>query len=87
MRVGYCRVSTAEQNTARQEVLLESLAVDRVFLDKCSGKNTDIMMHLLYWLSIQRSIIVIPLDFKSQGVILYGKVLFRETGYDKGGTR
>ena len=41
MRVGYCRVSTAEHNTARQEVLLESLAVDRVFLDKCSGKNTD----------------------------------------------
>ena len=41
MRVGYCRVSTAEQNTARQVVLLESLAVDRVFLDKCSGKNTD----------------------------------------------
>ena len=41
MRVGYCRVSTVEQNTARQEVLLESLAVDRVFLDKCSGKNTD----------------------------------------------
>ena len=41
MRVGYCRVSTAEQNTARQELLLESLAVDRVFLDKCSGKNTD----------------------------------------------
>lgn len=41
MRVGYCRVSTAEQNTARQEVLLGSLAVDKVFLDKCSGKNTD----------------------------------------------
>ena len=41
MRVGYCRVSTAEQNTARQEVLLESLAVERLFLDKCSGKNTD----------------------------------------------
>ena len=41
MRVGYCRVSTAEQNTARQEVLLESLAVERLFLDKCSGKNID----------------------------------------------
>ncbi len=41
MRVGYCRVSTAEQNTARQEVLLESLAVERVFIDRCSGKNTD----------------------------------------------
>ena len=41
MRVGYCRVSTAEQNTARQEVLLESLSVERVFVDRCSGKNTD----------------------------------------------
>ena len=41
MRVGYCRVSTAEQNTARQEVLLESLAVERVFIDRCSGKSTD----------------------------------------------
>ena len=41
MRVGYCRVCTAEQNTARQEVLLESLAVERLFLDKCSGKNTN----------------------------------------------
>ena len=41
MRVGYCRVSTAEQNTARQEVLLESLSVERVFVDRCSGKSTD----------------------------------------------
>ena len=41
MRVGYCRVSTAEQNTARQEVLMERLGVDKIFIDKCSGKNTD----------------------------------------------
>lgn len=41
MRVGYCRVSTAEQNTARQEVLMEKLGVDKIFIDKCSGKNTD----------------------------------------------
>ena len=41
MRVGYCRVSTTEQNTARQEVLMERLGVDKLFIDKCSGKNTD----------------------------------------------
>ena len=41
MRVGYCRVSTTEQNTARQEVLMERLEVEKIFVDKSSGKNTD----------------------------------------------
>ncbi len=41
MRIGYIRVSTAEQNTLRQEVLMESLQVDEIFIDKISGKNTD----------------------------------------------
>lgn len=41
MRVGYVRVSTIEQNTARQEVLLECLNAEKVFIDKCPGKNTD----------------------------------------------
>lgn len=41
MRYGYVRVSTKGQNTARQEVLMAELGVDRVFIDKCSGKNTD----------------------------------------------
>ncbi len=37
--VGYVRVSAADQNEARQ---LEALgAVDRVFSEKVSGKNTD----------------------------------------------
>ena len=34
MRIGYCRVSSAEQNTARQEVLMERLGVDKIFIDK-----------------------------------------------------
>jgi DNA invertase Pin-like site-specific DNA recombinase len=38
MRVGYTRVSTEDQNTARQ---LVDVAVDRVFDDKASGKDTD----------------------------------------------
>lgn len=41
MKVGYVRVSTAEQNTARQEVLMQNLGVEKVFIDKMSGKNTD----------------------------------------------
>lgn len=41
MKIGYIRVSTTEQNTMRQEVLLKDLGVDEVFIDKASGKNTD----------------------------------------------
>ncbi len=40
MKVGYVRVSTEEQNTIRQEVLMQELGVDKVFIDKASGKNT-----------------------------------------------
>lgn len=39
MNVGYVRVSTLEQNTARQEVLMQELGVTKVFIDKVSGKN------------------------------------------------
>lgn len=41
MKIGYVRISTKEQNTARQDVLMEQLGVERVFTDKLSGKNTD----------------------------------------------
>ena len=41
MKIGYIRVSTEEQNTARQEVLLCELDVDEIFIDKASGKNAD----------------------------------------------
>ena len=41
MKIGYIRVSTQEQNTIRQEVLMESLDVDEVYIDHMSGKNTN----------------------------------------------
>ena len=41
MKVGYVRVSTTEQNTARQEDMMKTLGVEKVFIDKCSGKDTD----------------------------------------------
>lgn len=37
-KVGYRRVSTMEQNTARQ---LDGIELDKVFTDKCSGKDTE----------------------------------------------
>ncbi|MEX5637102.1 recombinase family protein [Parafrankia sp. FMc2] len=37
MRVGYIRVSTVDQNTERQ---LDGVDVERVFIDKASGKDT-----------------------------------------------
>ena len=35
--IGYIRVSTVEQNTVRQ---LDGIALDKVFEDKASGKDT-----------------------------------------------
>lgn len=35
--IGYIRVSTVDQNTARQ---LEGIELDKTFTDKCSGKDT-----------------------------------------------
>ena len=39
--VGYVRVSTVEQNEARQIEALKPHQIDRWFVDKASGKNTD----------------------------------------------
>ena len=41
MKIGYVRVSTIEQNEQRQIEALEKEGVEKIFLDKKSGKNTD----------------------------------------------
>jgi len=41
VKIGYVRVSTQEQNTVRQEVLMRSLGVDQLYIDRASGKNAD----------------------------------------------
>ncbi|MBO4393229.1 MAG: recombinase family protein [Spirochaetales bacterium] len=41
MKVAYIRVSTKEQNTARQEEALQGFGIERSFIEKISGKNTD----------------------------------------------
>lgn len=41
MKVGYVRISSVQQNTARQDVLMEELGVEKVYTDKMSGKNME----------------------------------------------
>ncbi|MCT4595066.1 MAG: recombinase family protein [Anaeromicrobium sp.] len=41
MKLGYIRVSTLEQNEGRQRVLMEEKNIEKIFIDKCSGKDTN----------------------------------------------
>lgn len=41
MKIGYVRVSTEEQNEARQVEALEKLGVEKIYIEKKSGKNLD----------------------------------------------
>ncbi len=40
-KIGYIRVSTQEQNTARQDAKINNETCDKVFAEKISGKSTD----------------------------------------------
>jgi DNA invertase Pin-like site-specific DNA recombinase len=39
--VAYVRVSSVDQNTERQLEGIQSLSPDKIFIDKCSGKDTN----------------------------------------------
>ena len=41
MKIGYIRISCADQNISRQEVIMRELGVEQVYIDKMSGKNTN----------------------------------------------
>ncbi len=41
MKIGYIRISTTDQNIVRQEVLMNELGVDNVYIDRMSGKRTN----------------------------------------------
>ena len=40
-RIGYIRVSTEHQETARQQEIMGDYQVDRIFSEKISGANAD----------------------------------------------
>ena len=41
MNYAYIRVSTTSQDIKRQEIALENFKIDKKYIDKLSGKNTD----------------------------------------------
>ena len=40
-RIGYIRVSTEHQETARQQEIMDNYRVERIFSEKLSGANTE----------------------------------------------
>ena len=40
-KIGYIRVSTEHQETDRQQEVMDSYQVDRIFSEKLSGANTN----------------------------------------------
>jgi DNA invertase Pin-like site-specific DNA recombinase len=40
-KIAYIRVSSVDQNTDRQEIALTELGINKFFIEKLSGKNTD----------------------------------------------
>ena len=65
MKIGYIRVSIEEQNTIRQEVLMQELGVEKIFIDKASGKN------------MQREELQKMLDFARQGDTVICEIISR----------
>lgn len=59
MKIGYVRVSTEEQNEARQVEALQKLGVQKIYIEKKSGKNLD------------RPVLQEMLDFIREGDTVY----------------
>lgn len=59
MKVAYVRVSTAEQNEDRQVKALENNKIEKWFIEKISGKNTN------------RPKLQEMLDFVREGDVIY----------------
>ena len=59
MRVGYVRVSTSEQNEARQLEALEKFSIEKWYIEKVSGKDT------------KREQLQLMLDFVREGDEVY----------------
>lgn len=64
MRVGYARVSSADQNLARQLTVLQNAHVEKIFKEKVSGKNTkrEQLQNLLHFIRQNDEVYVSSLD-------------------------
>ena len=46
MKIGYIRISTTDQNTARQEVLMQELGVEQVFIGGMSDARNETILKM-----------------------------------------
>jgi len=67
-RVGYVRVSTVDQNTDRQ---LENIKVDKVFIDKVSGKdvNRPELQAMISYVRTGDNVVVHSLDRLARSIV------------------
>lgn len=59
MKVAYIRVSTIEQNTARQEEAMKGMGIEKTFIEKASAKDTN------------RPQLLSMIDFIREGDVVY----------------
>lgn len=57
MKVSYIRVSTVEQNTARQEEAMQNLGIEKTFIERISWKNIVRQDGLMQSLGIEKTFI------------------------------
>lgn len=60
-RVGYARVSSQDQSNARQEDMLNQAGVEKLFLEKASGKDREhrpIFREMMDWLRADDILVV-----------------------------
>lgn len=78
-RVGYKRVSSIDQNLARQ---LEGIELDRVFPDKISGKNTDRpqLQEMLTYIRESNTVFVHSLDRLARNLLDLHDIIKTITG-------
>ncbi|MGL5656030.1 MAG: recombinase family protein [Fusobacteriaceae bacterium] len=86
MIIGYARVSTVDQETARQEQQLSDNKVDKLFIEKASGKNTTrpILNEMLDF--IREGDVVIVSDFSRLARNTSDLLKITETITSKGAT-
>lgn len=86
MIIGYARVSTEEQETARQEQQLNNNSVNKLFIEKASGKNTTrpILNEMLDY--IREGDVVIVNDFSRLARNTSDLLKITETITSKGAT-
>ena len=62
--IAYVRVSTAEQNETRQKEALKKYDIDKWFIEKASGKDTNRQDYKKCWNTFEKMILSMSKSFQ-----------------------